>query len=117
MAAAMLRRTDWLALAVAGLTGACLLTFTLLNPEGLVAERNVDRFRDRGKIDVAYLGQLSADATPALAALPRDRATCAVVDQAESLRNEDGSFGLNVARARARRTIADLSEQPSRAVC
>jgi len=115
--AAVLRRTRWLALGVAGLTGASLLAFTLVNPEGLVAERNVDRFRQKGKIDVGYLRQLSADATPALASLPHRRAACAVAGQAASLQADEGFFGTNVARARARRAIAGLQQEPSRAAC
>ena len=117
MAAGVLRRTRWLALAIAGFTGLSLLAFTLVNPEGLVAERNVDRFRDKGKIDIDYLRHLSADATPALATLPRPRARCAVADQAARLQEDDGFFGANAARAGARRTVARLGGQPSQKTC
>ena len=116
LAATVARDTRWLALGIAGLTGAGLLAFTLVNPEGLVAERNVDRFRDTGKIDVPYLRGLSADATPALAALPPGKRACAVAVQAESLRRDDGFFGLNASRERARRALVGLPT-PSRTAC
>lgn len=114
MAATVLRDTRWLPLGIAGLTGAGLLAFTLVNPEGLVAEQNVERFRDSGKLDVHYLRRLSADATPALAALPGPQAGCAVTIQAQGLKKDDGLFGLNVARERARRALANL---PPQAAC
>lgn len=117
MAATLLRRTDWLPLAVAGLTAAGLAAFTLVNPEAVVAERNVERFRERGKIDVPYLRGLSADATPALLELPRRQASCAVAGQAESLGERDGFFGFNVARARARRVLERLPDRSRRAAC
>ena len=117
MCATVVRRTAWLALAIAGLTGVSLLAFTLVNPEGLVAKRNVDRFREGGRIDLFYLRRLSADATPALTALPRRLSACAVAAQAEGLRKGDGFFGLNAARARARRAIAGIGERPLPATC
>jgi uncharacterized protein DUF4153 len=47
-----------------------LLVIAALDPERFVAERNVARYGETGKIDESYLASLSADATPALAALP-----------------------------------------------
>ena len=117
MAAIALRRTSWLPLGIAGLTGAGLLAFTLVDPEGLVAGRNVDRYRDRGRIDIPYLRGLSADAVPALATLPPRQAACALADRAERLGEDDGTFGLNASRERARRVLADLPERPPRAAC
>ena len=117
MAATLRRRSRWLPLAISGLTGLSLLVFTLINPEGLVAERNVDRFREQGRIDVEYLSHLSADATPALAALRGRRLRCAVRRQALRLEDEDGLFGLNRARTRARDALTGLDEQPPRATC
>ena len=46
-----------------------LLAFSLSNPDGRVAARNVERWRDTGRLDVAYVQTLSADAVPALAEL------------------------------------------------
>lgn len=118
MTAGALRRSHWLALAIAGFTGLSLLAFTLVNPEGLVAELNVERFGETGRIDIGYLRNLSADATPALANLPRSRARCAVADQASRLQNDDdGFFAANAARTGARRTVARLGGQPRDATC
>ena len=62
-------RARFAAIAVAG--GALgLLAFSLSNPDGRVAARNVERWRDTGQLDVAYVQSLSADAVPALAQLP-----------------------------------------------
>jgi Domain of unknown function (DUF4153) len=47
-----------------------LVAFSLSNPDGRVAARNVERWRDTGQLDVAYVQGLSADAVPALAQLP-----------------------------------------------
>lgn len=38
---------------------------------GVAAEANVARFESTGRVDVACLGSLSADAIPALVTLPR----------------------------------------------
>jgi hypothetical protein len=62
-------RARFAAIAVAG--GALgLVAFSLSNPDGRVAARNVERWRDTGQLDVAYVQGLSADAVPALAQLP-----------------------------------------------
>ena len=53
------------------LTGAAMvLSLALVNPDGYVARRNVDRFAETGRLDPAYLATLSDDAVPALDALP-----------------------------------------------
>src|SRR3989344_528929 len=36
----------------------------LMNPEDFIARKNIARFKETGKIDTAYLGQLSPDAAP-----------------------------------------------------
>jgi len=43
-----------------------LVVFNLLNPDVFIAKQNIKRFNESGKVDVAYLGSLSADALPAL---------------------------------------------------
>jgi hypothetical protein len=62
-------RARFAAIAVAG-AGLVLLAFSLSNPDGRVAARNVERWRHTGRLDVAYVQTLSADAMPALAQLP-----------------------------------------------
>ncbi len=59
------------------LTGAAaLLGLALANPDGIVAERNVQRYAETGRADWAYLGGLSADAVPALRRLPGAAQAC-----------------------------------------
>lgn len=41
-----------------------LIIFNFLNPDVFIAQRNIERFNQSGKIDVHYLGKLSADAVP-----------------------------------------------------
>lgn len=41
-----------------------IVSFNLLNPDKYIAQKNIDRFHATGKIDVVYLGTLSADAVP-----------------------------------------------------
>jgi hypothetical protein len=56
---------------------AVVLALNVLNPDALIARTNLDRYLERGKpLDVGYLGDLSADAAPAIASrldrLPND---------------------------------------------
>jgi hypothetical protein len=99
IAAGAARRTDLLPRTIVAASAAGLLAFSLLNPEGLVVSKNVQRYERTGKIDTRYLSTLGADATPALVRLPpvvvrRD------VGPVEP--SADGFFGWNLARARAR---------------
>ncbi|WP_260610335.1 DUF4153 domain-containing protein [Streptomyces sp. WAC06614] len=68
----------WLPRAVVASAGAAVLAFGLLSPDGLVAEQNVARFRQDGKIDLAYFQTLSADAVPGLDELPEPQRSCAL---------------------------------------
>jgi hypothetical protein len=76
-------------------TGAVvLLALALADPERIVAEQNVARFVETGRIDPVYLSHLSTDAVPALLALPDPRQWCALVpDGADDWRS------LNASRA------------------
>lgn len=101
IADAVRRRFAPVAVAV---TGAGLLAFSLANPDGLVAERNVERWRESGKIDLAYLGGLSADAVPAIAALPPTLRGEALAPIGRRL-GPDPWSSWNLARARARERL------------
>jgi hypothetical protein len=83
----------WLPRAAVAITGAAVLLFALSNPDRRIASRNLAH----GKVDVAYLSDLSPDALPALAGV-RD----AACDIAARLGRGDGVVGWNVARERAR---------------
>jgi hypothetical protein len=92
--------------------GATLLGLALLNPDGYVAGRNVDRYLETGKADWSYLAGLSADAVPALERLPADAARCVLGSDTES---HDDWLEWNLGRARADgRTLDASAGCPSR---
>ncbi len=67
------RWVPWAAL----LTGATmLLGLAAVNPDAYIAERNIERFEQTGRIDWYYLSGLSADAVPVLAELPAKYQQC-----------------------------------------
>lgn len=109
-----LARTDLLPRAAVALAAIALLSLSLANPDRLVAERNLDRWRDTGKIDLIYLGSLGPEAAPAIAKLPPAHASCALWRIAPEVAEEDGFFGLNAGRAAARRAVRDFDfdEEP-----
>ncbi|MFD9970977.1 DUF4153 domain-containing protein [Streptomyces sp. NPDC059011] len=104
--AAGLLGSRWLPRAVAGSAAAAVLAFGLGSPDALVAERNVQRFESTGKIDVRYLRDLSADAVPALDALPEPVRSCALEDIERDLRETGQSwYDTSWGQARAREIL------------
>jgi Domain of unknown function (DUF4173) len=93
--------------AVAG-TAAGLLAFSLANPDGRVAERNVERYDRTGAIDVEYLAGLSADAVPALTGLPDPLADRALRQTSARLADDEPWSSWNLARHVARGRIEGL---------
>jgi len=98
-----------------GVTLAGALAFSLADPDRRIAERAVERFEERGRIDPAYMSRLSADALPALERLPEGPERREILDGVRSelrrrdtrdgarvLREPDGLAGLNLSRRRAR---------------
>lgn len=81
-----------------------LLAFAALNPDGYVADRNVDRYDRTGAIDVGYLRGLSVDAVPALDRLPEPVRSCAL---AGSSVPADAWHELNLGRVRAREILRE----------
>jgi len=92
---------------------AMLLGLAALNPDAYVAERNVERFEQTGKIDVYYLRGLSADAVPALDRLPGPVRDCALTGR--TIGDEDW-LEWNLGRLRAARSLGD-EEAPMRPDC
>jgi hypothetical protein len=91
-------------IAVAG-TALALLGFSLASPDRLIAERNVEAWRETGRIDGRYLSGLSADAAPALVDLPPN---LHVLDDLESRLAQDEPWSSwNRSRARARELLSD----------
>lgn len=99
-----------------------LATFAVLgalSPDGVIADQRVDLFARTGRIDVAYLQGLGADAVPALDRLPEPYRSCALLDIAERL---DGDrrpwYATSIARERALRILADRPVDPEvRSTC
>lgn len=84
---------------VAG-TALALLGFSLASPDRLIAERNVERWRETGRVDERYLLRLSADAVPALVELPAELGV--LVDLEAALADEEPWSSFNLSRRRAR---------------
>ena len=87
-----------------------LLGLAVVNPDRLIADRNVDRYygqnvdqnTGKGRIDLEYLSRLSADAVPALDRLPDPLRDCALREIAQDLTdNPDDWRGTNLGRRAA----------------
>ena len=88
-------------------TAVALLAFSLLNPDGLVADRNVERWRDTGRLDLGYLRTLSADAAPGLASLPPSLRGFALEPLRAALAEDEPWSSFNLSRRRARDLLGD----------
>ncbi|QFZ23083.1 DUF4153 domain-containing protein [Saccharothrix syringae] len=91
----------WLPRAVLACGFVALLGLAALNPDRFIAERNVARWQETGRIDASYLGRLSDDAVPALLVLPDDLRVC------RDHPAEDDWRTWNLGRERARRALAE----------
>jgi hypothetical protein len=89
-------------------TAAGLLAFSLANPDQLVAERNVERWRETGRIDLFYLQELSADAAEAITGLPPHLRREALAPLAARLEADEPWSSFNLSRDRARDVLAGL---------
>ena len=115
--AGLLWKGSWLPRAFAYLVGISLLTFSLANPEGLIARQNADRFMRTGKVDVGYLQTLSADAALSLDGLnPLDR-KCILLRMGMTLSGQDGWAAFNLARNRARSPVETARTSPALGAC
>jgi hypothetical protein len=83
-----------------------LFAFSLSNPDGTIAGHNIARWQDTGRLDVAYLQTLSADAAPEIATLPPALRDVALAPLAARLAGGDGWGSLNLSRHRARGILA-----------
>ena len=113
--AGVMWRGDWLPRSITFATGLCMVVFSLVNPEGLIARQNVERLEETGLVDVGYLQGLSADAVPALAALPADVRRCVYEAIYRRLPAEESWRSFNVARHRAADVLDD--PPPAAGVC
>ncbi|MFJ7163927.1 DUF4173 domain-containing protein [Streptomyces globosus] len=105
--------------AVAGSAVAAALAFGLLSPDAMIAEKNADRFRATGKIDLAYFQSLSADAVPALDRLPEPHRSCALRGIAEELAEQGRLpwYGTSLGVYRARQILDERPATARAAVC
>ncbi|WP_433330471.1 DUF4153 domain-containing protein [Spirillospora sp. CA-294931] len=95
-------RASWLPRAVAASGAVALIALAAIDPDAFIAERNVARFEQTGKIDTGYLSGLSADAVPALDRLPEPHRSCALREIAARLDRSEPAVAANLARHRAR---------------
>jgi len=75
-----------------------LLALTAVNPDAWIAERNLDRYAETGRVDWNYLHRLSDDAVPAFVELPDDLERCALLGRKAA---SDDWLEWNRGRARA----------------
>jgi hypothetical protein len=99
------RRPERLPAAAVLVTGGALALFTALNPDGMIAARNVERLAATGRLDTGYVSNLSADAVPALTRLPAGVRGCVLGSRAAVSGAGDGWAAANFARARARAAL------------
>ncbi|MFE9769227.1 DUF4153 domain-containing protein [Streptomyces sp. NPDC005808] len=103
----------WLPRVVAASAAAGVLAFGLVSPDGLIAERNVQRYEDTskegaGKFDLSYAQGLSADAVLALDALEEPLRSCALRFIAADLEGGDAPwYATSWGEARARDILRD----------
>jgi two-component system, OmpR family, sensor histidine kinase BaeS len=91
------------------LSGAALmLGLAVANPDAWIARHNIERYHATGKVDLAYLRGLSADATPTLATGPGEILRCTLGGESAS---GDSWAGWNLGRVLARRALDEV--QPS----
>ena len=96
----------WLPRAVLASAATGVLVFGLASPDGLVAERDVQRYEASGRFDLDYARGLSADAVPALDELKEPLRSCALESIARDLEEDEAWFATSWGEARARGILA-----------
>ncbi|CAA9414326.1 DUF4153 domain-containing protein, partial [uncultured Nocardioides sp.] len=101
---------------VAVLTGAAALAgLAVLNPDAWIARHNLDRYEATGKVDLPYLGSLSADAVPELLRLSGPDLACA---RPRGWSSDDDWLAWNLGRERARDALgAEELRAPAPLAC
>ncbi len=102
-------RGRWVPRAALAAAVAALLGLAILNPDAFIARQNVARWVQTGRIDVDYLGSLSADAVPALQSLPEPYRSCvlAAINHELADGRPDAWFEWNLGRGTARSQLHD----------
>ncbi|MCA2225393.1 DUF4153 domain-containing protein [Nonomuraea aurantiaca] len=101
------RGSGWLPRTIVLVTGLGLGAFAIVNPDFQVAQTQVV-VRGPAKLDADYLGDLGAEAVPALDRLPEPQRSCVLADviKANGLNRPDAWNGWNLARSQARELLA-----------
>ncbi|HUR07861.1 MAG TPA: DUF4153 domain-containing protein, partial [Nonomuraea sp.] len=101
------RGSGWLPRTIVLVTGLGLGAFAIVNPDLQVAQTQVE-IRGVAKLDADYLGDLGAEAVPALDRLPEPQRSCVLADviKANGLNQSDAWNGWNLARSQARELLA-----------
>jgi hypothetical protein len=100
-----LRRTASFPRTVLAWTASALVAFSIANPDARIADRNVERWRNTGRLDVGYVSTLSADAVPALSELPAPLRSRVLAQIADRVSREEPWSSANLSRARAQRHL------------
>jgi hypothetical protein len=88
-------------------SATALVAFSAADPDARIADRNVTRWKETGRIDTAYLSTLSADAVPALETLPTTLREEALDPIEKRLSEHEPWTSANLSRYRARRLLPD----------
>ncbi|GIG66386.1 DUF4153 domain-containing protein [Phytomonospora endophytica] len=100
MVAGIRLRARWLPRTVAATGAVALIALAVLNPDGLIAQRNADHYAKTGKLDIEYLTSLSTDVVPGLDGLPAfQRAD--VLDGLACFDDQDDLLAWNLSRSLA----------------
>ena len=110
LASGVALRAAWLP-RFALLTGcAALLGLALINPDAWIAERNLERYAETGRVDWDYLRDLSDDAVPTITEFPDEVQRCALAGRDPSY---DDWLEWNLGRHRAQEAVAAASSVPA----
>ncbi len=101
-------RGDWLPRATAAAAVGVLFALVAVNPEAVMARTLLTRYDGPYAVDFAYLSGLSADAVDEIARLPPRDQACALQDVRRALDESDPWYAVNLARYRARITLATI---------
>ncbi|WP_410872436.1 DUF4153 domain-containing protein [Nocardia sp. A7] len=95
-------RWTWVPRAAIGTALATLIALAVVNPEHLVAERNIDRWHTSKRLDAHYLSGLSPDILPALDGLGDSYLRAEIEDAVREDLDDDDWWSWNWSRSAAR---------------